>query len=175
MSSKNSFPIYIVLTAVIAFFAFKNTNLFGKNDNSNLAGVNVNSTKYSYAIVPNKYEKIIHNAILVLNELHYNPKKLDDAFSKQIFAQYLDNLDPTKDVLLQSDIEQLRVRFETKIDDELRSSIKAEFFSVAGDLYKKRLAEVKPYISSYLNQAFDYSSNENILVDGKKYPSQKTR
>ena len=173
MSSKNSFPIYIVLTAVIAFFAFKNTNLFGKNDNSNLAGVNVNSTKYSYAIVPNKYEKIIHNAILVLNELHYNPKKLDDAFSKQIFAQYLDNLDPTKDVLLQSDIEQLRVRFETKIDDELRSSIKAEFFSVAGDLYKKRLAEVKPYISSYLNQAFDYSSNENILVDGKKIPFPK--
>jgi carboxyl-terminal processing protease len=176
MSSKNSLPVYLVLLVGISFFAFKNTSLTKRNSPNTVMVNGMELPESTFAnleakIVPNKYEKIIRNVMLVLDEIHYSPKEVNNDFSKQIFKKYVEELDASKDILLQSDIEALRIKFEDKIDDELKLQIKAEFFSVAGEVYKKRLLEVEPFVKDILSKPFDFTINETINLDGKTLPS----
>ena len=69
---------------------------------------------------PTRYEKILHNVGDMLKEIHYSPKKFDDNFSKELFKKFLTDryVDENKNILLQSDIQNLR-KFETKLDDEI--------------------------------------------------------
>lgn len=144
-----SLPVYLVLLGGISFFAFTNAG---------------NRTK----VVPGKYEKIINNVMLVLKEIHYNPKKVDDAFSAQVFDRYLNALDPGKNILLKSDIEQLRAKYEKQIDEELNGRAKAEFFSAAGEIYKKRMEELQSVYQELLAKPFDFSKNERVQLDPEK-------
>lgn len=182
MRSKQSFLVYLILIVGISFFAFKGL-VIGKPSIPHTVNVNGielpnDALKANLAIVPNKYEKIIKNIVLVLNELHYAPKQINDDFSKLIFNNYFTELDYGKDVLLQSDIEGFKLRFETKIDDELNSKIKADFFNTVGEVYAKRLTEIEPYIKEFLGKPYDFTTNETVVVDVKKLnfaPNEKER
>jgi carboxyl-terminal processing protease len=172
MTSKNSVPLYLILFIGVSFFAFKNLNFNAAEKKSHTVMVDgmelPESATTTLDIVPDKYEKIIRNVMLVLEELHYNPKNVNDDFSKLIFKNYLEELDYGKDIFLASDVELLKKQFETNIDEELKSKIKADFFGTAGDLYNKRLLEIEPYLKEFLSKPFDFTSNENIIVDTKK-------
>lgn len=175
MRSKNSLPVYLILLVGISFFAFKGTNIINKKQNTVL----INGMEFPASsaidskIVPNKYEKIIRNVMMVLQEIHYSPKNIDDNFSKQIFKEYLAELDSGKDIFLASDIEALRTKFETKIDEELDLKEKATFFTTAGELYKKNLLEAEPLIAQILSKPFDFTVKETINIDpkSKDYPT----
>ena len=54
-----------------------------------------------------KYEKILRNVGIVLEQGHYSPKKIDDKFSKEVLKKYLDDLDPDKYIFYQKDIDRL--------------------------------------------------------------------
>jgi carboxyl-terminal processing protease len=44
----------------------------------------------------------------MLEQAHYSPHKIDDAFSKDIFQKFLKELDPDKNIFLQADINTLK-------------------------------------------------------------------
>ncbi len=171
MTSKNSVPLYMLLFIGITFFAFKSIK-FAPNKLRQTVQIDgtefPNSEGNTTAIELNKYEKIIRNVMLVLEDLHYSPRTLDDAFSKQLFNSYIEALDYSKDVLLQTDIDNLSKQYGSKIDDELQLKIKTEFFSTAGELYKKRLLEVDPYITEILSKPFNFNQVETLSVDVEK-------
>src|SRR5258708_651994 len=104
MFSKKNLPVVLLLLGAGLFLAFRTLG-FGSGGEKSL---------------PTKYEKILHNVGEMLTEIHYSPKKIDDNFSREIFKKFLDDryVDENKDILLQSDIQQLK-KFETKIDDEI--------------------------------------------------------
>ncbi|MCQ8780451.1 hypothetical protein NQU49_28035, partial [Escherichia coli] len=52
----------------------------------------------------------------LIEQQHYSPKKVDDAFSREVFKKFLSEMDGDKTLFLQSDIASLK-KFETKIDD----------------------------------------------------------
>ena len=171
MTSKNSVPLYMLLFIGISFFAFKSIK-FAPNKLRQTVQIDgtefPNSEGNTTAIELNKYEKIIRNVMLVLEDLHYSPRTLDDAFSKQLFNSYIEALDYSKDVLLQTDIDNLSKQYGSKIDDELQLKIKTEFFSTAGELYKKKLLEVEPYITEILSKPFSFTQVETVSVDVEK-------
>ncbi len=68
---------------------------------------------------PTKYERILHNVGEYLEQIHYSPKPIDDKFSGEVFDKYLKEVDEQKDVFLRSDVDDLRGKFGTKIDDEI--------------------------------------------------------
>ncbi len=178
MTSKKSLPIYgILLVGALSFFAINATsNTKSPGNTVNIDGMEMpkwNGEKPK--IVPNKYEKIIRNVMMVLDELHYEPKIVNDDFSKIIFKDYLKNLDVYKDVFTKKDIEALRKKFEKNIDEELRLKIKAEFFTEAGELYKKNILSVEPLVKEILGKPFDFNVNESINVDYDKveYPNDE--
>ena len=80
-------------------------------------------------IPTNRYERILVLVGEMLEEGHFSPKKIDDAFSKEVFQQFLKSLDPDKNYFLAADVEQFK-KFETKIDDEIHGARLESFYAI---------------------------------------------
>lgn len=102
---------------------------------------------------PNKYEEILKLVGQKLAEDHYSPQNFDDAFSKKIFKKYLTDLDGDKTFFLQSDIDQLKQKYENRIDDEIKGA-PVEFFLEAGKIFNTRMEENAKMCSDILSKPF---------------------
>ncbi len=124
--------------------------------------------------VDSNQQQLLTAIAAILEQKHFSPKPIDDAFSKVIFNKYLENLDPDKDIFLQSDIGDLK-KYETTIDDEIHGA-PIQFFPSAGEIYLKRLNEVMAIYKDYLSKPFDFSVNETAQMDGDKldYPANES-
>jgi carboxyl-terminal processing protease len=110
----------------------------------------------------------------MLSEIHYSPKKINDDFSKEIFKKYLgEKIDDQKNVLLQSDIQQLK-KYETKIDDEILGGAVA-FVPAVTEIYKKRLPETEAIYKEILAKPFDFTKDESANFNDEKldYPKSE--
>ena len=151
MLSKRSLPIVIVFLIVGSLFTF-NTSGVGNP--------------------PDRYELILQQVTDMLEVAHYNPKKVDDEFSKNIFKKYLEALDPDKNIFLAGDIRELK-KFETSIDDEMHGE-KIQFFYAIDQIYQKRIAELNAQYPSLLSSAFQFTTNEMITLDADKLDFPKS-
>jgi len=120
-----------------------------------------------------KIEKDKETAILyatqrVIEYAHYSPKKLDDNFSKAVFKQFIEDIDPSKRYLLKSDIDTLKA-FETQIDDEIRAG-NLKFYEKAYEIIQKRQAQVLPFIDEILEKGFDFNKEEVVSTDYEHIP-----
>lgn len=120
---------------------------------------------------PDKYQKIFQEVAEILEDAHYSPRKIDDAFSRDIFSKYLSELDGDKNVFLQSDINELR-RFEARIDDELHGA-PIEFFHATEQVYIRRMKEAGEIYKEVLAQPFTFTGDEVFKADAKDqdYPA----
>ena len=151
MFSKRSLPIVLVFLVAGILFTF-NTSGIGNP--------------------PDKYEVILQQVTDMLEAAHYNPKKVDDEFSKNIFKKYLEALDPDKSIFLLSDIKDLK-KYETIIDDEMHGA-KIQFFYAVDAVYTKRVNELNSQYPSLLSSPFQFSTDETIVLDPEKLDYPKT-
>ena len=152
--SKKSFLIVISFVIAGLFISFQKKHGFYKDPGE-------------------KYEKILRNVGMVLEQVHVSPKKIDDAFSKEVFNYFIKELDEDKTIFIQSDIDNLK-KYEDKIDDEIHGDSKLESFYAITDVYKKRMNEVSKFYDSLLSKPFDYSRNDSIVLDREKLNFAKT-
>jgi carboxyl-terminal processing protease len=131
-----------------------------------IAGILIAFTSNGLDNPPSKYEKIFQQVAEMLEDNHYSPQKIDDKFSKAIFKKFLGNIDPDKNIFLQSDIRELK-KYETLIDDELHGA-PIQFFTAVNTIYQKRLNEVANYHKEILASPFSYVTDETVIVDGDK-------
>ena len=117
---------------------------------------------------PEKDKTLIELLTFVLEKGHYDPAVIDDSFSKQVYAEYINSLDPSKRFLLQSDIDEF-AKYETRIDDAIRNK-DLTFFDLTYNRLVKRMNESKDYYKSILEKPFDYSVNEEISTDYDNIP-----
>ncbi|MFT3844186.1 MAG: carboxy terminal-processing peptidase [Lacibacter sp.] len=120
----------------------------------------------------NRFERILQLVGEFLEEGHFNPKKIDDKFSKEVFAKFLKSLDPDKTYFLQQDIDQLK-KFETKIDDEIHGA-KLESFYLFNTIYKQRVEQASLLYKEILQKPFDFTSDETYTDDDAKTVFSKT-
>ncbi|MBC7889826.1 MAG: carboxy terminal-processing peptidase [Ferruginibacter sp.] len=151
MMSKKFFPVFLVLSGTILFLAFQTQGRADDNPKS-------------------KNEKILQNVGILLEEGHFSPKLIDDGFSKLVLNRFIADLDDDKTIFLQSDIDSFK-RFDTKIDNEIHGE-KLESFYTISESYTRRLNEASTYYKAILSKPFDFSRDENIVLDGEKaaYP-----
>lgn len=116
---------------------------------------------------PDKYEKILELVGKMLAQAHYSPQDINDDFSKKIFKKFTGDLDPEKNIFWQSDITQLQKKYETRIDDEIKGA-QVEFFLAAGKIFNTRMEEAAAACSDILSKPFDYSVDEDVVLDGDK-------
>ncbi|MBV7532811.1 carboxy terminal-processing peptidase [Chitinophaga sp. sic0106] len=119
---------------------------------------------------PGRYEVIMNLVGQMLKEGHYQPKPIDDAFSKEAFNKYLRSLDVEKKFFLKSDIDRLGP-LSTHIDDELKGA-QLDCFRNINTIIKQRVAEASAIYPAILSQPFDFSKDESVVLDVDKveYP-----
>ncbi len=145
--SKKFFPVFLVLTGTILFLAFQSQGKSEDNPKS-------------------KNEKIIQNVGMLLEEGHLSPRIINDDFSKLVMKRFLEDLDEDKTIFLQIDIDSFK-KFEIKIDNEIHGQ-KLESFYLISQSYTRRLQQSSGYFKNILSKPFDFTKDENIVLDGDK-------
>ncbi|WP_282069132.1 carboxy terminal-processing peptidase [Olleya namhaensis] len=112
---------------------------------------------------PDKDKLLIQIITLALDQLHFEPKELNDAFSAEIYSDYLELVDPLKRYFLQSDIDDFK-KFETEIDDQLRA-YDISFFNMVYERLIQRQQDAKEYYKSILSKPFNYEQDEDYNAD----------
>ncbi len=102
----------------------------------------------------------------VIDQGHYNPASIDDNFSKGVYKDYLDALDPNRRFFLESDITEFKM-YETKIDNMINNP-DLTFFNLTAERLKKRIQEAKVVYKSMGDKAFDFTNDEVMNIDSDK-------
>lgn len=156
MMNKKVWPLLLILLFGGAFWAFTSTRDRNSDD------------------LLEKQQRLLAAIGMILKERHYDPKDINDQFSKQVFDGYLNILDPDKNIFLLSDIKELE-RFSTTIDDEILAKVPLQFYPLTGEIYARRRDETKLLYQEFLSKPFDFTINESVQLDGKKleYPADE--
>ena len=99
----------------------------------------------------------------VLERGHYEPKDINDAFSVNVFTDFIEELDPTRRYFLDEDIQEFQ-QYKYQIDDQLKNT-DISFFNIVYDRLMIRMDEAREIYREVLKVPFDYSREEFIDVD----------
>ena len=147
---KRNYKILLVLLALsLSFCAFTNNN----NDD--------------------KDKLLLELLTFVIERGHYNPAAIDDKFSKGVYKEYIEALDPSKRFFLQSDIDEFS-KYETQIDNEILNK-DLTFFNLTYDRLMLRIDESKSFYKEILDKPFDYNIQEDFNTDYEKLPYAKNK
>lgn len=116
--------------------------------------------------VDDKEGLIVYGVMSFLNQVHYQPKPVDNSFSKAVYDMFLERIDPSKRYFTADDIKTLSY-YEDRIDEEVQSS-KLEFFEKANELITKRLAQSRSYYDEIIKKDFTFDKKDFIELDAEK-------
>ena len=149
---KRNFKLLLVVTFVsLSLLAFK-SNFTSTSD-------------------PEKDKLLIELLTFVLEKGHYNPATMDDEFSKGVYKDYIEALDPSKRFLLQADIDEFS-KYELELDDQL-SNKDLTFFDLTYTRLMQRIEESKSIYKSILSKPFDYKVDESFNTNYEIMPYAK--
>ena len=101
----------------------------------------------------------------VLDQGHFVEKEINDDFSRKVFNEYLNIIDPYKRYFYKSDIEEFK-KYEDQLDDKFINA-EIDFFDLTYNRGQQRFNESKLIYKEILNNPFDYQIDENINADFK--------
>jgi carboxyl-terminal processing protease len=110
-----------------------------------------------------KHEVLMRLMIQGMNLYHYQPQEVNDAFSVEVYDNFLKQLDYNKRYLLQSDVHQLQ-QYRERLDDELNEGAFA-FFEQASEVMDRRINEAETYVEDILVTPFDLQADETLDTD----------
>jgi carboxyl-terminal processing protease len=147
---KRNYKILLVVAALaVAFYSFIPNE---KND-------------------PEKDKVLLELLTFVIERGHYDPADIDDNFSKGVYKDYIQALDPSKRFFLQSDIDEFAA-YETKLDDQINNK-DLSFFELSYNRLTQRIKESKNYYKDVLAKPLDYNVAEETNIDYDKLPYSK--
>ena len=115
---------------------------------------------------PQKEAELMRTLLDGLQRMHFEPKELDDKFSKDWFNLYLSDLDGTKRFFTQEDINAFDT-YEEKLDDEALAGTYT-FFDLSVQKMEAALNKTQGWYKEILAKPLDFTANETVEMDGKK-------
>ena len=112
---------------------------------------------------PDKDKLLVQIITFVLEQGHFDPITMDDAFSEELFNDYIEILDPVKRYFYQSDIKDFE-KYKLEIDDQLKDT-DITFFNVVNDRMLERIEGAKAVYREVLSEPFDYDIDESFDTD----------
>ena len=120
---------------------------------------------------PEKDKLLLELLTFVIEKGHYSPPPIDDAFSKGVYKDYIQALDPSKRFFLQSDVDEFS-KFELQLDDQIMNK-DLSFFDLTYTRLMQRMDESKKIYKDVLSKPFDYKIDESFNTDYEKAPYSK--
>ncbi len=146
----------ILVAIVLGFLGFKSLH---------------NGHNYTNPAGDSKESLIITSVLNYVEQVHFEPKPIDDKMSKFVFHNYLEKIDGGKRYFTQEDIAVLN-QFELSIDDE--TNVRTfEFFNKTVQLLDKRLQQVESFYNEIIDQPFDLYQAKAIELNEEKKPFAK--
>jgi carboxyl-terminal processing protease len=115
---------------------------------------------------PDRDAAIIRTITQVLSRAHFQPKEIDDEFSKNVYSLYLKDVDGAKRFLTQSEVDRLKA-YEYQLDDQVKAGT-FEFFDLSVTILDASLAKTQAWYREILSQPLEFSKNDEIQTDGEK-------
>ena len=117
---------------------------------------------------PEKDRLLLELITFVIEKGHYDPAAIDDNFSRGVYKSYLENIDPTKRFVIQSDIDEFK-KYEDKIDDMINNR-DLTFFNLTYQRLTERIKESEGIYKEVLAKPFDFKTDEQYNADYEKMP-----
>jgi carboxyl-terminal processing protease len=120
-----------------------------------------------------RQRKLLSTIGHLLESEHYDPRRIDDTFSKEVFNAYFKALDPEKNVFLQTDIDSLS-KYMYTIDDEIHGAT-ISFQPAVSIIYDRRIKEAQNLFNQSMEQPFDFNKEDSVQLNTDKlgYPKNE--
>ncbi len=110
-----------------------------------------------------KITKIIN---YLIDKSHFRKVSLDNGFSEKVLDRFVNQLDPAKRFFLQEDIDQFQtIKYE--FDNYIRLGALEPAYAIF-KIFRARVTQRIEYALHRLNQPFDFTLNEQFLLDTKE-------
>lgn len=120
-----------------------------------------------------KEKLVLRNTRNTLSYLHYKPATIDDKFSENVFNKYIENLDPSKRLFLQNDIDEF-AKDKQNLDDYFKTE-NLGFYKKTIDTLFVRINEAEKYALEILEKPFDFKQKDELILDPKLQPYAKNK
>ncbi|ANF50696.1 tail-specific protease [Chryseobacterium glaciei] len=112
-----------------------------------------------------KMQTIMVSVKNTLSYLHYSPKAINDAYSKDVYKQYFEMIDPGKRYFLQSDMDEFS-KHETKLDDYLNIG-DLTFYKLTTDRLFQRVDEIDKLTQDIFSKPINLEEDETLVLENK--------
>ncbi|MGH1517262.1 carboxy terminal-processing peptidase [Chryseobacterium sp. JK1] len=112
-----------------------------------------------------KMQIIMVSAKNILSYLHYSPKSINDAYSKEVYKHYFELIDPTKKYFLQSDMEEFQ-KHETNLDDYLNNG-DLTFYNITINKLYERMEEIDKITQDIFSKPINLEEDEDLILEPK--------
>ena len=126
-----------------------------------------NSFSYAVQLSDEDSGKIARVVGFLLSQTHYKRAALDDEISKQFLRKYMESLDYSRMVFLQSDYDEFQNKYGTLLDNLTKRGDVSPAFEIH-ERYTNRLKTSHSWLKEIINQKFDFSINETFTPDRTK-------
>jgi carboxyl-terminal processing protease len=121
------------------------------------------------SLEPKMYYRIEGQLVsTILDRYHYKQFELNDSLSSIIFDRYIKSVDYGKNYLLESDIKSFE-QYRYKLDDYLKDGDVLPFYDMF-NVFLFRMRDQIIYTDTLLSKEFDYTKNEEYLINRKDAP-----
>jgi carboxyl-terminal processing protease len=115
---------------------------------------------------PRKEAVLVRALLEGLEGMHYQPKKVDDAFSQNLYNLYLEEIDGGKRFLTQKEIKDLE-DYTKKLDDQAKAGT-FEFFDLSVKQIDASVEKAKGWYTEILGAPMTFTTDDRVETDGKK-------
>lgn len=116
--------------------------------------------------------RVAHIVSSILEKHHFRGARLDDVVSASFLTNYLNALDYNHMIFLESDVENFKSKYSTKLDEALKNGSISAAFQIF-DVYMERLEERNILVQKLLKQEYDFSEEDTFVVSRNKEPWPK--
>lgn len=112
-----------------------------------------------------KMKTILVSVKNALSFIHYQPKPINNTFSKEVFKTYLEKIDPAKRYFLASDIAEFK-KHELLLDNYFEQG-NLVFYKLTINRFFKRMEEIDSITQDIFKKTIDLNVDEEFILEPK--------
>jgi len=102
------------------------------------------------------------NALInLIQKNHVQPIPVNDEWSKRVFNNLFDQLDPQHIYFTQNDLSSF-AKQQMQVDSLVKISQQCAWVKSVGEVYKKRVSDYKLWLEQALSKPFDYTTRDQF-------------
>lgn len=116
----------------------------------------------------------VRQLTLLYFKMHYSYDRFDDEISKKTLANFLKSWDPGKLYFYEADINDIKAKYETKLDDMI-NQLDCSGIDYIVNLYSKRFEERQKHQLTLVKAKYNFKIDEYMDIDRKTTKYAKTQ